>query len=140
MCVLTQAHYPHPCMCACAQFIDLGACADLRSGTNYVPEESILDLNYCPPEQVCVCVRGYDVPVCTPGCVPVCVQCVCVRAVCVRVQCACVRACVRDCVCVPVCVPVCVLVCVPVFVIVCVPVCMRCVCVRAVCLCACLCA
>lgn len=33
------------------QLIDLGACADLRTGTNYVPEESILDLNYCPPEQ-----------------------------------------------------------------------------------------
>ncbi|KXZ43807.1 hypothetical protein GPECTOR_80g167 [Gonium pectorale] len=33
------------------KLIDLGACADLRSGTNYVPEESILDLNYCPPEQ-----------------------------------------------------------------------------------------
>lgn len=34
------------------KIIDLGACADLRSGTNYVPDESILDLNYCPPEQV----------------------------------------------------------------------------------------
>ncbi|KAG2447430.1 hypothetical protein HYH02_007756 [Chlamydomonas schloesseri] len=33
------------------KLIDLGACADLRTGTNYVPEESILDLNYCPPEQ-----------------------------------------------------------------------------------------
>lgn len=41
----------HPPM---AQIIDLGACADLRSGTNYVPEETILDLNYCPPEQVCM--------------------------------------------------------------------------------------
>lgn len=40
------------------QFIDLGACADLRSGTNYVPEESILDLNYCPPEQVGVPAKG----------------------------------------------------------------------------------
>ena len=108
-------------MCACAQFIDLGACADLRSGTNYVPEESILDLNYCPPEQVCVCVRGYDVPVCTPGCVPVCVQCVCVRAVCVRVQCACVRACVRAmrlCPCLCACLCACS-----------VPVCVRCACV-----------
>ena len=33
------------------KLIDLGACADLRSGTNYVPDESILDPNYCPPEQ-----------------------------------------------------------------------------------------
>ena len=33
------------------KFIDLGACADLRLGTNYVPEESILDAVYCPPEQ-----------------------------------------------------------------------------------------
>ena len=35
------------------RLIDLGACADLRSGTNYNPDESILDPNYCPPEQVC---------------------------------------------------------------------------------------
>ena len=34
------------------KLIDLGACADLRSGTNYVPDESILDPTYCPPEQV----------------------------------------------------------------------------------------
>lgn len=33
------------------KFIDLGACVDLRSGTNYIPEESILDVIYCPPEQ-----------------------------------------------------------------------------------------
>lgn len=33
------------------KLIDLGACADLRTGTNYTPEESILDPNYCPPEQ-----------------------------------------------------------------------------------------
>jgi len=33
------------------KLIDLGACADLRTGTNYVPDESILDPNYCPPEQ-----------------------------------------------------------------------------------------
>ena len=33
------------------KFIDLGACADLRLGTNYVPNESILDAIYCPPEQ-----------------------------------------------------------------------------------------
>lgn len=35
------------------KLIDLGACADLRSGTNYIPDESILDPMYCPPEQVC---------------------------------------------------------------------------------------
>lgn len=34
------------------KLIDLGACADLRTGTNYVPDESILDPTYCPPEQV----------------------------------------------------------------------------------------
>jgi len=32
------------------KLIDLGACADLRRGTNYVPDESILDPLYCPPE------------------------------------------------------------------------------------------
>jgi len=32
--------------------IDLGAAADLRTGTNYSPDESILDPMYCPPEQV----------------------------------------------------------------------------------------
>ena len=35
------------------KLIDLGACADLRSGTNYIPDESILDPTYCPPEQAC---------------------------------------------------------------------------------------
>jgi serine/threonine protein kinase len=34
------------------KLIDLGACADLRGGTNWTPEESILDPMYCPPEQV----------------------------------------------------------------------------------------
>ena len=34
------------------KLIDLGACADLRSGTNFIPDESILDPMYCPPEQV----------------------------------------------------------------------------------------
>ena len=33
------------------KLIDLGACADLRTGTNYVPDESILDPVYAPPEQ-----------------------------------------------------------------------------------------
>ena len=36
----------------CFKLIDLGAAADLRTGTNYTPNESILDPNYCPPEQV----------------------------------------------------------------------------------------
>jgi len=36
------------------KLIDLGACADLRSGTNYIPDESILDPMYCPPEQYCL--------------------------------------------------------------------------------------
>ncbi len=42
------------------KLIDLGACADLRSGTNYIPDESILDPMYCPPEQVCLggCLAG----------------------------------------------------------------------------------
>ena len=34
------------------KLIDLGACADLRAGTNYVPDEGIMDPSYCPPEQV----------------------------------------------------------------------------------------
>lgn len=34
------------------KLIDLGAAADLRGGTNFAPEESILDPLYCPPEQV----------------------------------------------------------------------------------------
>eukprot|EP00879_Flechtneria_rotunda_P025344 GHRR01026923.1.p1 GENE.GHRR01026923.1~~GHRR01026923.1.p1 ORF type:complete len:264 (+),score=69.48 GHRR01026923.1:175-966(+) len=34
------------------KLIDLGAAADLRTGTNYTPDESILDPMYCPPEQV----------------------------------------------------------------------------------------
>jgi serine/threonine protein kinase len=33
------------------KLIDLGACADLRTGTNYVPDESILDPMYAPPEK-----------------------------------------------------------------------------------------
>ena len=33
------------------KLIDLGACADLHTGTNYVPNESILDPAYAPPEQ-----------------------------------------------------------------------------------------
>jgi len=33
------------------KLIDLGAAADLRRGTNYTPDESVLDPAYCPPEQ-----------------------------------------------------------------------------------------
>ena len=33
------------------KLIDLGACADLRTGTNYTPDESILDPMYAPPEK-----------------------------------------------------------------------------------------
>jgi serine/threonine protein kinase len=33
------------------RLIDLGAMADLRTGINYCPDESILDPYYCPPEQ-----------------------------------------------------------------------------------------
>jgi len=33
------------------KLIDLGAAADLRTGTNYKPAETILDPAYCPPEE-----------------------------------------------------------------------------------------
>ena len=33
------------------KFVDLGAMADMRRGTNYVPDESLLDPLYCAPEQ-----------------------------------------------------------------------------------------
>lgn len=46
------------------KLIDLGACADLRSGTNYIPYESILDPTYCPPEQVQPSVTRYLAPHC----------------------------------------------------------------------------
>ncbi|KAK9866922.1 hypothetical protein WJX84_004340 [Apatococcus fuscideae] len=36
------------------KLIDLGACADLRAGTNYIPDEGIMDPSYCPPEQYCL--------------------------------------------------------------------------------------
>ncbi len=32
--------------------VDLGAAVDLGSGTNYKPDESLLDPAFCPPEQV----------------------------------------------------------------------------------------
>ena len=34
------------------RLIDLGAAACLRTGTNYKPQETILDPCYCPPEEV----------------------------------------------------------------------------------------
>ena len=40
------------------KLIDLGAAADLRNGTNYAPDESILDPSYCPPEQYCLPTTG----------------------------------------------------------------------------------
>ena len=40
------------------KLIDLGAAADLRNGTNYTPDESILDPSYCPPEQYCLPTTG----------------------------------------------------------------------------------
>lgn len=33
------------------KLIDLGACADLRTGKNFVPDETILDPKYSPPEE-----------------------------------------------------------------------------------------
>lgn len=33
------------------KLIDLGAAADLRTGTNYSPDKTILDPMYCPPEE-----------------------------------------------------------------------------------------
>jgi serine/threonine protein kinase len=35
----------------CFKLIDLGACADLRTGKNYAPDETILDPKYSPPEE-----------------------------------------------------------------------------------------
>ena len=36
------------------KLIDLGAACDLRSGTNYLPTETISDPCYCPPEEVSI--------------------------------------------------------------------------------------
>lgn len=47
------------CLTSCLQLIDLGACADLRSGTNYAPDETILDPHFAPPEQVCMYVSAF---------------------------------------------------------------------------------
>uniref|UniRef100_A0A7S0N222 Protein kinase domain-containing protein n=1 Tax=Pyramimonas obovata TaxID=1411642 RepID=A0A7S0N222_9CHLO len=35
----------------CFKLIDLGACADLRTGINFVPDETILDPKYAAPEE-----------------------------------------------------------------------------------------
>lgn len=35
----------------CIKMIDLGAAADLRIGTNYIPNEFLLDPRYAPPQQ-----------------------------------------------------------------------------------------
>ena len=34
------------------KLIDLGACADLRTGTNYNPAGGFVDMSYCAPEMV----------------------------------------------------------------------------------------
>lgn len=47
----------------CIKFIDLGAAADLRIGTNYIPNEFLLDPRYAPPQQ-------YIMSTQTPQCVP----------------------------------------------------------------------
>lgn len=60
----------------CIKFIDLGAAADLRIGTNYIPNEFLLDPRYAPPQQYimstqtpqCVTTFHSKVPVlATPG-------------------------------------------------------------------------
>lgn len=43
------------------KLIDLGAAADLRNGTNYVPNESILDPLYCAPEQYIMPTQSPDI-------------------------------------------------------------------------------
>ncbi|CAG9460271.1 unnamed protein product [Pedinophyceae sp. YPF-701] len=43
------------------KLIDLGACADLRSGTNYTPRETILDPLYCAPEQYVLPIDSPDI-------------------------------------------------------------------------------
>ena len=46
-----QGHNQNSTRSSGAQLIDLGAAADLRTGTNYQPDESILDPTYAAPEQ-----------------------------------------------------------------------------------------
>ncbi|KAG1670665.1 hypothetical protein FOA52_010940 [Chlamydomonas sp. UWO 241] len=47
------------------KLIDLGACADLRTGKNYVPDESILDPQYAPPEKCLL--RERSIETCDEG-------------------------------------------------------------------------
>eukprot|EP00892_Ulva_mutabilis_P003427 jgi/Ulvmu1/1456/UM011_0186.1 len=42
------------------RLVDLGAMADLRTGINYNPDESIMDPYYCPPEQYVLPTDGPD--------------------------------------------------------------------------------
>jgi serine/threonine protein kinase len=44
------------------KYIDLGACADLRVGINYIPNEYLLDPRFAPPQQ-------YVMSPLTPKCV-----------------------------------------------------------------------
>ncbi|GBG73531.1 hypothetical protein CBR_g16874 [Chara braunii] len=46
------------------KLIDFGAATDLRVGKNYVPDQAILDPDYCPPEQL---VLPEDTPEPPPG-------------------------------------------------------------------------
>ena len=53
------------------KLIDLGAAADLRNGTNWAPDESILDPSYCPPEQCAPRLRCRCSPTTHPcACIP----------------------------------------------------------------------
>ncbi|GAQ91275.1 hypothetical protein KFL_007560030 [Klebsormidium nitens] len=42
--------------------VDLGACVDLRTGYNYVPDETIMDPIYCAPEQYILPINMPDAP------------------------------------------------------------------------------
>ncbi|GAQ79344.1 hypothetical protein KFL_000280490 [Klebsormidium nitens] len=44
------------------KLIDLGACVDLRSGYNFVPDETIMDPVYCAPEQYVLPISMPDAP------------------------------------------------------------------------------
>jgi serine/threonine protein kinase len=48
------------------KLIDLGAAADLRGGTNFSPEESILDPLYAPPEQFALPTSAVDLSAAGP--------------------------------------------------------------------------
>ena len=52
----------------CLKLIDLGAAADLRTGMNYVPDESIIDPNYCAPEQFVLPTDTVDLSEQVPPC------------------------------------------------------------------------